>query len=169
MSLLPVGRPFVSDSGRVKQFPSAATYGKGAVVYVCDREMRVTGNRGLFFAAELANDRGVPLVVLAVSDTSWSYGNFRHLSAEAESFADMASRLGKLGIPLFPFFGDDAAERVREHLESGGFAAAVFDFSPIRAQLELRKSVCESLGIPVFEVDSRCAVPARSISDKLEV
>lgn len=96
MSLLPVGRPFISDAGRVKQFPSAATYGKGAVAYVCDREMRVTGNRGLFFAAELASDRNVPLVVLGVSDTSWSYGNLRHLSAEADSFSDMASRLDKL-------------------------------------------------------------------------
>lgn len=169
MSLLPVGRPFVSDAGRVRQFPSPSTYGKGAVAYACDREMRVTGNRGLFFAAELANDRGVPLVVLAVSDTSWSYGNFRHLSSEADSFSDMASRLEKLGIPLFPFFGDDAAERVREYVSNGGFSAAVFDFSPIRAQLALRKKVCESAGIPVFEVDSRCVVPARSISDKLEV
>lgn len=169
MSLLPIGRPFLSDAGRVRQFPSVSAYGKGAVAYVCDREMRVTGNRGLFFAAELANDRSVPLVVIAVSDTSWSYGNFRHLSAEAGSFADMAVRLEKLGIPLFPFFGDDAAERVREHVANGGFAAAVFDFSPIRAQLELRKAVCESAGIPVFEVDSRCAVPARSVSGKLEV
>lgn len=169
MSLLPVGRPFFSDAGRVRQFPSAATYGKGAVVYVCDREMRVTGNRGLFFAAELANDRNVPLAVLAVSDTSWSYGNLRHLSAEADSFSDMASRLEKLGVPLFPFFGDDAAERVREHVASGSFSAAVFDFSPIRAQLELRKAVCESSGVPVFEVDSRCAVPARSVTDKHEV
>ncbi len=169
MSLLPVGRPFVSDSGRVRQFPSPSPYGKGAVVYVCDREMRVTGNRGLFFAAELSNDRNVPLVVLAVSDTSWSYGNSRHLSAEADSFSDMASRLGKLGIPLFPFFGDDAAERVRRYVADGGFSAAVFDFSPIRAQLALRKAVCESAGIPVFEVDSRCAVPARSVTDKHEV
>ncbi|MFZ3233690.1 MAG: deoxyribodipyrimidine photo-lyase [Patescibacteria group bacterium] len=169
MSLLPVGRPFVSDAGRVRQFPSPSAYGKGAVVYVCDREMRVTGNRGLFFAAELANDRGVPLVVLAVSDTSWSHGNFRHLSAEADSFSDMASRLEILGIPLFPFFGDDAAERVRRYVADGGFSAAVFDFSPVRAQLELRRTVCESAGIPVFEVDSRCAVPARSVTDKYEV
>lgn len=169
MSLLPVGRPFVSDPGRVKQFPSPSAYGEGPVAYVCDREMRVTGNRGLFFAAELANDRGVPLVVLGVSDTSWSYGNFRHLSAEADSFSDMASRLEKLGIPLFPFFGDDASARVRERLASGEFAAAVFDFSPVRAQLELRKAACDSAGIPVYEVDSRCAVPARSVTDKHEV
>lgn len=169
MSLLPVGRPFFSDAGRVRQFPSAATYGKGPVAYVCDREMRVTGNRGLFFAAELANDRGVPLVVLAVSDTSWSYGNLRHLTAEAGSFSDMAARLEKLGIPLFPFFGDDAADRVSKYVAASGFAAAVFDFSPIRAQLALRKTVSETAGIPVFEVDSRCAVPARSVTDKLEV
>ena len=96
MSLLPVGRPFRSDAERVRQFPSPSEYGKGAVVYVCDREMRVTGNRGLFFAAEIANDRNVPLVVLAVSDTSWSYGNLRHLSVETESFSDMSSRLEKL-------------------------------------------------------------------------
>lgn len=169
MSLLPVGRPFLSDAGRVRQFPSAAVYGKGPVAYVCDREMRVSGNRGLFFAAELANDRNVPLVVLAVSDTSWSYGNLRHLSAEADSFAEMSERLQKLSVPLFPFFGNDAQERVRGHLVRGGFSAAVFDFSPIRAQLALRKAVCESLGVPVFEVDSRCAVPARAVSDKLEV
>ncbi len=81
----------------------------------------------------------------------------------------MSSRLEKLRIPLFPFFGDDAAEMVREHVASGGFSAVVFDFSPIKAQLELRKAVCESAGIPVFEVDSRCAVPARSITDKHEI
>lgn len=169
MNLFPVGRPFRSDASCVSRFPSPSEFGSGPIAYVCDREMRVTGNRGLFFAAELANDRRVPLVVLAVSDTSWSFGNFRHLSAEADSFSDMARRLSEIRVPLFPFFGDDAAEKVRQRLASGGFSAVVFDFSPIRAQLALRKAVCESAGVPVFEVDSRCAVPARSVTDKHEV
>lgn len=169
MTAFPIGRPFRSDPARIRQFPSASEYGNGPVVYACDREMRTECNRGFFFAAELANDRKVPLVVAAVSDTSWSCGNFRHLSAEAASFSDMESRLRGRGVPLFPFFGDRASEALEEFVRSGDFSAAVFDFSPLLPQLELRERVSRAAGVPTFEVDSRCAVPARTVSEKSEI
>jgi len=169
MSVFPIGRPFLSEPSRVRQFPSGRIYGSGPVAYVCDREMRVESNRGLFFAAELANDRKVPLVAVGISDTSWSYGNFRHLSSEAGSFADMERRLSDRGVPLFPFFGDHAAEAFSDFLKDAGFSALAFDFSPLSPQLEFRKRAADVSRVPVFEVDSRCAVACRTLSEKAEI
>lgn len=169
MSVLPIARPFATESERVGHFPSVPVFGKGPVAYVCDREMRVANNRALFLAAELAADRNAPLVVLGVSDTSWSYGNFRHLATEAGSFAVMVPKLAERGVPLFPFFGDAAADRAAEFVGTLAPAALVFDFSPLAPQLALRKRLSEVGNCPAFEVDSRNAVPARTVTDKQEV
>lgn len=169
MSVFPIGLPFLSDPSRIRGVSSVAAFGKGPVVYVCDREMRAESNRGLFFAAELANDRKVPLVVAAVSDTSWSYGNYRHLASEAGAFSDMGARLNEREVPIFPFFGDRAGELSETFVRENGPAALVFDFSPLAEQLDLRKRLVGASGAPAFEVDSRCAVPARAVSDKAEI
>lgn len=169
MSVFPIGRPFLSDPSRIRGVSSSGVFGNGPVVYVCDREMRAESNRGLFFAGELANDRKAPLVVAGVSDTSWSFGNFRHLVSEAGSLSDMEASLKERGVPLFPFFGDRAVERAESFVRETGPAALVFDFSPLAPQLYLRKRLAAAAGVPAFEVDARCAVPARTVSDKAEI
>ncbi len=75
-------------------FPAGARY----VLYWAQMNRRVDANHALAFAADLANERGLPLLYYEGLTCSYPYASDRLHTFILEGVPDTAARLRKLGI-----------------------------------------------------------------------
>jgi deoxyribodipyrimidine photo-lyase len=121
---------------------------------------RVEANHALAFAAELANQHGLPVLVYEGLSCSYPYANDRIHAFVLAGVPETEEKLKKLGIGYIFHLRrrkrdpDDALYRL-----AADASAVVTDDYPVFIAREHNRRVPTRLGIPYYAVDSSCIVP----------
>jgi deoxyribodipyrimidine photo-lyase len=141
--------------------------GKGPVVYWMSRDQRTTDNWALLFARQLADENGKDLLVVFTLSPAFQGAGLRHYSFMLKGLAEVEENLKKYRIPFLLLPGYPP-ESLKELKMETGISYLVTDFDPLRIKLSWKREVCESLDIPVSEVDAHNIVPCLRVSTKQE-
>lgn len=141
--------------------------GRGPVVYWMSRDQRADDNWALLFAARLALDAKVPLVVLFCLVPAFLGATARHYGFMLRGLKELEGALEDKGIP-FVLVEGEPAEEVSSFVEKAGAAALVADFDPLRIKREWKAKAASRVNSPFYEVDAHNIVPCRIASTKLE-
>lgn len=147
----------------VAEFRSGADY----VLYWCQANRRVESNHALLFAARLANDRHLPLLVYEELLPSVPLANDRLHTFALEGVPRFASDLREAGAGYcfsLPRNTRDARDGFR-HLAVRACAVVTDDY-PISLPRMNDERIPDTIGCPYFQVDSSCIVPMRQIAKK---
>src|SRR5271170_105519 len=130
------------------------------VLYWSQMNRRVDANHGLAFAAELANQHGLPVLFYEGLTCSYPHANDRLHTFVLEGVAETERRLAKMGIGYVFHLRrrkcdpDDAFYRL-----AACASAVVTDDYPVFAAREHNRRVPAKVEIPYYAVDSSCIVP----------
>lgn len=138
------------------------------VLYWPQMNRRVNSNHALEFAAKLANDRGLPLLVYEGLTCTYPFANDRMHTFVLEGVPEMARRLKARGIG-YHFFLRRTRKSANDLLYKMAACAAaiVTDDYPTFIARRHNASVPGKVDIPYIVVDSSCIVPMSRI-DKRE-
>jgi deoxyribodipyrimidine photo-lyase len=130
------------------------------VLYWSQMNRRVDSNHALAFAAELANQRGLPLLFYEGLTCTYPFANDRFHTFLLEGVPETARRLAKLGIG-YVFYLRKRREHPNDALYrlAADAAAVVTDDYPAFLAVQHNRSVPLRLEIPYYAVDSSCIVP----------
>lgn len=154
------------NSGRIRQLKKG-TPGQGPVVYWMSRDQRSRDNWALFFAMQLADEYGKDLMVVFTLSHSFPGANQRHYSFMLKGLREVEENLKKINIPFLILPGNPVEILKKLNLEIQ-ISYLVTDFDPLKIKLSWKKEVCNSINIPVFEVDAHNIVPCLQASNKQE-
>lgn len=135
------------------------------VLYWMQQSQRAHFNHALEHAARIANQRGLPLVVVFGLTEKYPEANERHFYFMLEGLAGTEQALKKRRIQMVVRRG--APNEVALEL-SGRATVVVCDRGYLRHQRKWRKSVAERAGRQVIQVESDAVVPVEVASDKAE-
>ncbi|HSM77050.1 MAG TPA: deoxyribodipyrimidine photo-lyase [Bryobacteraceae bacterium] len=148
-------------SDRVRQLNSAPFRGGSRyVLYWAQMNRRVESNHALAFAAQTANEQGLPLLFYEGVTCSYPHANDRLHTFLLEGVPETARRLKKKGIG-YAFHARKRQADPNDTLYrlAAGAAALVTDDYPTFVARRHNASVPAKLDIPYFAVDSSCGVP----------
>ncbi|MDZ7712655.1 MAG: FAD-dependent oxidoreductase [Rhodovibrio sp.] len=143
--------------------PGAGPY----VLYVLDANLRTQENQALDTALTLANECGLPLVVLAELREDQPLASDRHHRFQLEGLRDVQRSLDRLGVRVCVHI-----HRPGKRADAAGQLAAqaaltVVDDVPTRPYRERRERLLAAAeaagGGPVLAVDAACLVPMRQV------
>ncbi len=132
----------------------------GYVLYWAQMNRRAGSNHALAFAADLANQRGIPLLFYEGLTCTYPFANDRFHTFLLEGVPETARRLEKLGIGYVFHLRkrrddpNDALYRL-----AADAAAIVTDDYPTFIAAAHNRRVPARLKIPYYAVDSSCIVP----------
>ncbi len=137
------------------------------VLYWSQMNRRVTSNHALQFAAELANERDLPLLVYEAITCSYPFANDRFHTFLLQGVPDSARELKALHIG-FAFY------LRRRHKDSNAMlyrmaekaAAVITDDYPTFVARTHNASVPAKLDVPYYVVDASCIVPMRCMEKR---
>ncbi len=139
----------------------------GFVLYWMSREQRVCSNFALLAALEYGVSRSIPVVVALCVSADF-------LGALPEAFAFMGEGLKEVeealkakNIPFRLLYGEPPVA-VADFARSIGAEAVFVDSDPLKIKKVWNRQFLGLFDGSVFEVDSRCVVPARLVSQKKE-
>jgi deoxyribodipyrimidine photo-lyase len=138
--------------------PRAGDY----ILYWSQMNRRADSNHALAFAAELANERGLPVLFYEGLTCSYPHANDRLHTFLLEGVPETERRLDKLGIGYVFHLRrrrsdpNDALHRLAERA-----AAIVTDDYPTFVAAAHNASVPAKVRAPYYAVDSSCIVPMR--------
>ena len=134
------------------------------VLYWAQMNRRVDANHGLLYAAELANQHKLPVLVYEGLTCSYQYANDRLHTFILEAVPETARRLKKLGIGYVFYLRRTGQSRNDVLYELARQAAAVVtdDYPTFIARTHNRR-VPEKLDVSYYVVDSSCIVPTNCI------
>lgn len=141
--------------------------GSGPVVYVMAREQRVDHNWALLYAAEVANNQQVPLVVLFAMGPMFCGGSKRHNDWMIASLQNVEKNLNRHQVPFTVVTGAWDSS-IPTFVDQYDVHSLVFDFNPLEPVRSWRDNVVAKVNVPVYEVDARNIVPCWVASDKAE-
>jgi deoxyribodipyrimidine photo-lyase len=139
-----------------REFREGARY----VLYWSQMNRRVESNHALAFAADLANQHGVPLLFYEGLTCTYPFANDRFHTFLLEGVPETARTLKKLGIGYVFHLRkrrDEANDALYRLAADAG--ALVTDDYPAFIALQHNRSVPSKIEIPYYEVDSSCIVP----------
>ncbi|WP_028572456.1 deoxyribodipyrimidine photo-lyase [Desulfonatronum lacustre] len=139
----------------------------GPVVYWMSRDQRVRDNWALLFAANLALEREVPLVVVFCLSPSFLGATIRQYGFMLNGLTEVEANLRRRGIPFVLRLGD-VPLILLDMLRGFNARVLVTDFDPLRVKRAWKQDVLANLTIPFFEVDAHNIVPCREVSPKQE-
>lgn len=145
----------VVNSARVFDFNNNPIE-KGAVVYLCEREIRAKDNFALQFALQTSKRLGLSLKVVHPRVVYEFEPKQRFIDRQIEQAMKGFDELG-LKLEFCPSDG------ILDYLSEIGVAVLVIDFNPI-----LDRSYLTGVGFKIFEVDGHNIVPARFVSEVQE-
>lgn len=152
--------------GRVHQLgPDRDAADGDFVLYWMQAAVRTTANHALEFAAERANELGVPLLVVFVVDPGYPESSLRHHRFLLEGLDSVAPRLADRRAGFRVEVG--SPPRVVARL-AGEAAELVTDRGYLRHQREWRRNVADEVSVPMHEVETNLVVPVEVASDKQE-
>ena len=152
---------------RVTRLNQNAESPHGPVVYWMSRDQRILDNWALLFAANLALEREVPLVVVFCLSPSFLGATIRQYGFMLNGLGEMEANLRCRGIPFVLRLGE-VPRSVLGMVHEMKAGALVTDFDPLRVKRVWKQDVLANLTIPFFEVDAHNIVPCREVSPKQE-
>lgn len=147
-------------TGRVRLLNDATIQPGQYILYWSQMNRRVEANHALAFAADLANQHGLPVLVYEGLTCSYPYANDRIHTFVLEGVPGTEQKLKKRGIGYVFHLrrrkrdSDDAFYRL-----AADASAVVTDDYPVFIAREHNRRVPAKLGIPYYAVDSSCIVP----------
>jgi deoxyribodipyrimidine photo-lyase len=167
--------PQLVDSSRVQNLLSISSAEQGgAVVYWMSRDQRVSDNWALLYAAQRAQQLGVPLAVAFCLSNGFLGATYRHYAFMIRGLGEIEQVLMQMNVPFFLLRGSDPAQSIAEFVVRNRIRVLVADFSPLRIGVQWKNRVKEIVGEKVdwrFEfdqVDAHNVVPVWIASDKIE-
>jgi deoxyribodipyrimidine photo-lyase len=137
------------------------------VIYWMSRDQRAFDNHALLFAIEKAQSLKAPIGVLFCLVDDFLDASDVHFYFMLKGLKETEGYLRDAGIPLFVIKGNPETE-VPKALNALNISALVVDFDPLKIKKQWKKSVCNKLNCPVYEVDAHNIVPCFLASDKAE-
>jgi deoxyribodipyrimidine photo-lyase len=138
------------------------------VIYWSQMNRRVESNHALAFAAEIANQRGVPLLFYEGVTCTYPFASDRFHTFLLEGVPETSRRLAKLGIGyVFHLRKRKADPNDALYRLAADAMAVVTDDYPAFIAVQHNRNVPSRLEIPYYAVDSSCIVPM-SYFDKHE-
>lgn len=154
------------QSERLRDLNDTAERSDGRyVLYWMQQAQRVATNHALGLAIELANERGLPVVVGFGLMDDYPEADRRHYAFMLEGLAEVAAGLEERRIRFVLRHGEPP--RVALELAKGA-AILVSDRGYLRHQVAWRRQVAEKAGCRVVQVESDVVVPVDLVSDKAE-
>lgn len=135
------------------------------ILYWMQQAQRVRSNHALGLAIELANRRGLPVVVGFGLMDDYPEANRRHYAFMLEGLAEVAAELRDRNIRFVLRHGEPARVAIDLAREA---AVVVADRGYLRHQVAWRRTVADEAGCRVVEVESDVIVPVETASDKAE-
>jgi deoxyribodipyrimidine photo-lyase len=130
------------------------------ILYWSQMNRRAESNHALAFAADLANQRGLPLLFYEGLTCSYPFASDRFHTFLLEGVPETALRLHRLGIGyVFHLRRKRADSNDALYRLAGDAAAVVTDDYPSFVAAEHNRQVPARLQIPYYAVDSSCIVP----------
>lgn len=130
------------------------------VLYWAQMNRRVESNHALAFAADLANQRGLPLLFYEGLTCTYGFSSDRFHTFLLEGVPETARRVAKLGIGyVFHLRKRRADPNDALYRLAANAAAVVTDDYPAFIAAQHNRSVPSRLEIPYYAVDSSCIVP----------
>ena len=153
---------------RVRRLNDAAFHDSAKyVLYWAQMNRRVNSNHALACAAELANQRRLPLLVYEGLTCAYPYASDRLHTFVLEGVPDTTQRLERLGIGYLFHLHKKRTDRNDAFYRLAADAAAVVtDDYPVFIARCHNATVPGKLKIPYFAVDSSCIVPMRQFEKR---
>jgi deoxyribodipyrimidine photo-lyase len=141
--------------------------GKGPVIYWMSRDQRTRDNWALLFAIQMAEEHRKDLLVIFTLNSTFLGASMRHYSFMLKGLHEVGEHLATCNIPflVLPGHPPDILKQLNREMQT---AYLVTDFDPLKIKLSWKKEVCNSIDIPVFEVDAHNIVPCLQVSTKQE-
>ena len=137
------------------------------VLYWMQVNRRVESNHALLHAAELANERKLPLLVYETLTYEYPQANARLHTFILEGVPGLATALHELGAGYcFDLRRDGRDPGDGLYQLASRAAAVVTDDYPTFLVREQTKNAAALVDVPFFQVDSSCVVPMRQIEKK---
>jgi len=155
-----MSRTQIVHPARVVRLNQNAESPRGPVVYWMD-------NWALLFAANLALERNVPLIVAFCLAPSFLGATIRQYGFLLKGLAEVEEGLRRRNI-AFALRVGEVPQVLLEMLREINAGVLVTDFDPLRVKRAWKKDVLANLTIPFFEVDAHNIVPCREVSPKQE-
>ncbi len=132
--------------------------GARCVVYWMQRAQRADGNPALDLAIELANARGLPVIVFLAPVPFFPRANLRAYTFLFGGIPDLAREVESRGCRFVyrPFPAHD----LRDFCDEVRPALVVGDENPLRETERWRQLAAERLAVPLVTVDTECLVPS---------
>ncbi len=135
------------------------------ILYWMQQSQRTDGNHALAYAAQLANERKLPLLVFFGITPDFPEANRRHYSFMLQGLPDIKNSLLNMGIQMVVRI----CRLPKEVIELANQACAVIvDAGYLRVQRQWRVQLAEKTNRPVIQVESDIVVPVRETSNKEE-
>ncbi len=135
------------------------------VLYWMQQSQRVATNPSLEFAARMANELSLPLVVGFALMSDYPDANERHFAFMLEGLAETATSLAEQGIKMVADVG--APPEVIGRLAADA-ALVVCDRGYLRHQRKWRRQLARTIDKRVVEIEGDVVVPVACVSDKRE-
>lgn len=143
----------------------------GCVVYWMNREIRSEDNWTLLHSQNLAEEKGVPLVVIYNLIGSFLGGTNRHLTFKVDALKEVEEVFKSKEIPFFVLTDNDGkktAQQIIDLIYDLKAGAVVTDLYPLNMPRKWLDIVSKNINCALFEVDSHNIIPVWEVSDKKE-
>ena len=141
-----------------------------AVLYWMQREQRLEDNWALLYAAEVAEDHELPLMVVFCMVPKFLDATERQYGWMIRGQQELEGRFREKGIHFEVLLGY-SYELLPEYVEKHKIGVVINDFNPLRCHREWVTEVAKQLSrkdVNVYRVDAHNSVPLWVASDKLE-
>ena len=139
----------------------------GPIIYWMQRDQRAGDNWALIFAAELAESRNEPLIVLFNLVDEFLEAGFRQYDFMLRGLEEVEESLQKINIPFYLTTGDPS-EEISEFIEETKAGVLVSDFNPINIVRKWKSEINKKINIKFYEVDAHNIIPCWAASPKQE-
>ena len=136
------------------------------VLYWMQASMRAEHNPALEYAAQLANDHEVPLLVACTVIRDYPDAAARHFAFMLGGMGSALAAIERRGASVVVKVGDDPVDSIVEL--AGDAVVVVLDRGYLRHQREWRDGVVDRVDRPVVRVEGDVVVPVDLASDKQE-
>lgn len=140
---------------------------RGNLIYWMSREQRVNDNFALSRSLRRSKDEKKPFCVIFVLFKEYPNANSRHFSFMYEGLREVGDELDKMGIP-FGILKINKIEDFTDFINEFDISDIVTDFDPVKIKKEWQTKVIENTSAGLEFVDSCCAVPLETASQKRE-
>jgi deoxyribodipyrimidine photo-lyase len=139
----------------------------GPVVYWMSRDQRMDDNWALIFAARMAREHNVPLLIVFCLVPQFPGASRRQYIFMLHGLEELSRRCDDAGIPFHLLYGDPS-EKIPDFVKQQRVGMLVTDFDPLRIKREWKQAVSRRIKIPFYEVDAHNIIPCWLASPKQE-